>query len=112
MAMVLLALLLFASSRRQGLFYLAIVLQLVTMTVPSVYRPVAVLWLGIGDLLGAVVSKVLMSVVFLIVVTPIAFVRRLMGSDPMKLRLFKAGSGSVMVERNRQITASDLVKPY
>ncbi len=33
------------------------------MTVPLLYRPVAVLWLGLSHLLGTVVSKILLTLV-------------------------------------------------
>jgi len=77
-----------------------------------VYRPLAVLWLGLSDLLGAIVSKVLLSIVFFGIVTPIGIVRRLLGKDSLKLRAFKAGSDSVMLERNHTFVAADLERPY
>jgi hypothetical protein len=62
--------------------------------------------------MGAVMSKVLLTAVFFLVVTPIGVVRRLMGKDPMRLRAFKAGDGSAMRTRNQTFTAGDIDKPY
>src|SRR5690242_20736290 len=100
MAMVLLFFILFALRRRTGLLDAAVVLHIVNMTIPKIYRPVAVVWLTFSDLLAMVASKFLMSVIFLLVVTPIGILRGLLGKDSLKLRVFKRGEESVMVNRN------------
>jgi hypothetical protein len=112
MAMVLLLLILSIPLKRPGLLLAAIALHVVNMTVPLIFKPLAVLWLGLSELLGGVVSKVLMCLVFFVVVTPIGIIRRLAGKDSLKLRVFKSGPDSVMLERNHVFTAQDLVKPY
>jgi hypothetical protein len=112
MAMVLLLLIAAASRKREGYLILAMVLHVINMIWPQVYRPVAVLWLGLSDLMGSVVSKILLSIVFFAVVTPIALWRRLAGKDSLKLRAFKAGKDSVMVERNHTFVGQDLERPY
>lgn len=112
MAVVLLLLLVFASKKREGYLLAAIVLHVVNMAVPQVYKPLAVVWLGFSELLGAVMSKVLLSIVFFGVVTPIAIFRRLAGKDSLKLRAFKKSKDSVMVERNHTFSARDLERPY
>ncbi len=86
---------------KQGWILLAaLVLQVLSMTVPRIYRPAAVVWLGLSDLLGAVVSRILLSIVFFGIVTPIGILRRLIGKDSLKLHAFKAGTDSVMLDRN------------
>jgi hypothetical protein len=112
MAMVLLLLLLAVSPKRHGFLLVAILLQVVNMTVPQIYKPIAVLWLGLSDLLGAVVSRILMSILFFAVVTPIGILRRLAGKDSLKLHAFKAGKDSVMLERNHTFIGRDLEKPF
>ena len=64
MAVVLLLLIVYLSSRRNGLVLAAVVLHLVNMIAPQVYRPVASVWLGLSNLMGTAVSKVLLSIVF------------------------------------------------
>ena len=112
MAMVLLVLLLWLAFRWDGLVRSAIVLLVLTMTVPRVFAPVAVVWLTLSHAIGAVMSKVLLSLVFAAVITPIGAVRRLLGKDTLQLRRFKAGHDSVMVRRNHVYTARDLETPY
>jgi hypothetical protein len=112
MAMVLLLLILFISRKREGLLIGAIALHVLNMIVPQIYRPVAVLWLGFSELLGAVMSRVLLSIIFFAVVTPIGILRRLAGKDSLKLRAFKAGKDSVMLERNHTFIGRDLERPF
>jgi hypothetical protein len=112
MAMVLLLLILFATRKREGLLLVAIMLHIVNMIVPQIYRPVAVLWLGFSDLLGAVVPKILLGTLFVLVVMPVGLLRRLLGKDTLKLRVFKGGEGSVMLQRNHVFVSQDLTRPY
>lgn len=112
MAMVLLLLLLAVSPKRHGFLIAAIVVHIVNMIVPQIFRPIAVIWLGLSNLLGEVVPKVLLSIVFFLVVTPIGILRRLAGKDALKLRVFKGGQDSVMLERNHLFIGRDLERPY
>jgi uncharacterized membrane protein YgdD (TMEM256/DUF423 family) len=112
MAMVLLLLLFSAAFKRETLVTIAIVALVVDMTFPQLYRPVAVLWLGLSHLLGTVVSKILLTLVFFGVVTPIGLARRLLGLDSLKLKDFKSGDNSVMIVRNHIFTGKDIEKPY
>lgn len=112
MALVLILLLIYFFKHRQGLVVAAALVLVLNMIAPQVYRPAAIIWFGLSHLLGAVMSRILLGLVFLLVVTPIAFIRRLAGKDSLRLKLFKAGQGSVMVERNHTFVAKDLEKPY
>lgn len=69
-------------------------------------------WLSLSHLLGTIMSKLLLSVVFACVVTPMGMCRRILGKDPLRLRQFKIGTGSVMVTRNHQFVDVDIEKPF
>lgn len=112
MAMVLLLLIVAASRKREVYLFVAMALQILDMTVPQIYKPLAVLWLGLSDLVGSVVSRVLLSLVFFLVVTPIGVFRRLIGRDSLRLRAFKASKKSVLLERNHTFVGQDLETPY
>ena len=112
MAMVFLLLIVFTARKREGWLIAAMALHVLNMLAPQAYRLVAVLWLGLSDLIGAVVSKLLLSIVFFAVVTPIGVLRRLFGKDSLKLRAFKTSQDSVMIERNHTFVGADLERPY
>lgn len=112
MAAVLVLLILALYRKEGGYIIAATIVHVVNMIVPQVFRPAAVVWFGLSHLLGTIMSKVVLGVIFFTVVTPIAVWRRAMGADALKLKPFKAGRGSVMQERNHTYTAKDLEQPY
>jgi hypothetical protein len=112
MAMVLLVLLIFLKTRRNGLLYAAVFLHVVNMIGPRIYAPVAVLWFGLSQVLGTVMSKVLLSILYFGLVTPIGALRRLLGKDSLQLRAFKASKESAMTVRNHLFVGQDIEKPY
>lgn len=112
MAMVLLLLLALLKWGRGEILIAAVIVHVVNMIVPQVFRPAAIVWFGLAHALGAVASRVLMFLVFALVVTPIGLLRRALGKDSLRLRAFRAGDESVMVVRNHTFTAEDLEKPY
>jgi hypothetical protein len=112
MAMVLLGLILGFLTDATGFFGLAAVLLVITMTVPRVYRPVAVVWLGLSHLVGTVVSRILLTVVFFVIVLPVGLARRVMRRDSLHLGEFGRGKGSVMKIRDHVYVPSDIDKPY
>jgi hypothetical protein len=112
MALVLI-LLLFAVFTNDDLYLkIAIAALLVNMIFPRFYYPFAIFWFGLANLLGSVVSKVLLSVVYLVVVMPVALVRQLAGKDPLRLGDFRKGHDSVMKKRNHLYRPEDLEKPF
>ena len=112
MAMVLLMLLGQVTLARGGFLIAAILLHLVNMIAPQVFRPVAIVWLGLSHLIGLVMSRILLSLVYALVVMPVGLLRRVLGKDSMQLRAFKTSADSVMVARNHRFVAGDLEKPY
>lgn len=112
MAMVLILLILCFRMKREGILLAAITMHVVNMIVPRIYAPIAVVWLGFSRLLGTVMSKILLSILFFGIVTPIGILRRLFGRDSLKLRAFKASEASVMTVRNHLFVGRDIEKPY
>lgn len=53
---------------------------------PAILHPLNVVWMRLGLLLGRIVSPIVLGVVFFLVVTPTAWVLRLAGKDPMRIR--------------------------
>jgi hypothetical protein len=112
MAMVLLALLLGFLTDVAALFPVATVLLVITMAIPSVYRPIAFVWLGLSHFLGTIVSRILLTAVFFVVVLPVGLLRRAMGMDSLQLKKFGRGKESVMRVRDHVYAPSDVDKPY
>jgi hypothetical protein len=112
MAMVLICLLLLYWGHRPLFLPLAIILLLLTMTWPKIFRPLAVLWFGFSHIMGNVVSKVFLTILFFGLVTPIGLIRRWIGKDTLQLRQWKRDQSSVLIERQGAISPEDLANPY
>ena len=112
MALVLVLLLVRIFTKVDGYLIAAIVTLVVNMTAPQLYKPLAVVWLGFSHLLGMVMSRVILTVIYVGVVTPMALLRRLAGKDSLKLQAFRADDRSVMLVRNHKFTGKDIEKPY
>lgn len=90
----------------------AIICLLIAMAIPLIYKYVADFWLGVSQLLGTYTSKILLSVIFFFIVSPVGLTRRLLGYDTLKLRQFKNGTDSVMQLRDFTFKKEDIVEPY
>ncbi len=85
---------------------------ILTMTRPAVFKPLAWGWFGLSHFLGGVVSKVLLTAIFFVIVTPVGLVRKMFGVDSLRLKSWKKGNGSVFMSRDHLFSARDLEKPY
>jgi hypothetical protein len=114
MAMVLILLILALWKHQNALTYIKIATAVLVldMIYPPMLKPFAIVWFGFSHLLGMVMSRVILSLVFFAIVMPIGLLRRLMGKDTLQLKTFKAATASVMATRNHTFTAADLEKPY
>lgn len=112
MAMVLICLLTGWITDTRQWFLAAIVVLVINMIWPRIYTLVAKAWLGFSHLLGTVMSKVILSVIFFVVLTPIALLRRVLGHDPMALKKWKKGTESVFETRDHTYTAEEIEQPF
>ena len=110
---VVLILLLTAYWRAELYFLLpAIATLLVVMTVPTILKPLAVVWHYFSTALGNVTNRIVFSAIFWLVLTPVSIIRKHLGFDPMMLKKWKNGTDSVFTVRNHTITSDDLNMPY
>jgi len=112
MAMVLILLLVGLFLKKIIFFKLALPILIINMIFPKIYVPLARLWLGLSNLIGTIVSRILLSIIFFLIVTPIGLIRRLLGKDTLKLKEFKKGNASVMQTRNITFAKGELERPF
>lgn len=112
LALVLICLILALLNTWRYFLPLGVAFLVVSMTVPDLFRPFAKFWFGFSHALGTVVSRVLLSVLFYLMVTPVGIIRRVLGKDAMQLKKWKQDQASVFHDRDHQFTAKDLDHPY
>ena len=112
LALVLICLICYQAWKLPFLTVLAIVLLLVAMTYPPVFKPFARVWFALSTGLGTVVSKVILTVLYFVMVLPIGALRRAIGKDAMKVKAWQSGQDSVFRSREHRFTAGDMEHPY
>lgn len=112
LALVLICLLCYQAWKLPFLMLLAIIFLLVAMTYPLIFKPFAKVWFWLSTALGTVVSKVILTVLFFVLVFPVGLVRRIAGKDPMQLKCWKRGNESVFRVKDHRFEAKDLEHPY
>lgn len=65
----------------------AAVFWLFALTAPMLLRPVYKGWMRFGLLAGRVMTPLVLGIVFFVLISPMALIRRLRGNDPMKRTL-------------------------
>ena len=68
-------------------------------------------WMKLAQALGWFNGRLLLSLVFFLLLTPIALIYRLFNRDSLRLKRPKEGE-SMFVERNHTFSASDLSNPW
>jgi hypothetical protein len=79
-------------------FALSVVLALVTAIAPRILAPLNRAWFHIGQLLGKIVSPIVLGVIFYGLLTPIALLARMKGRDELKIK--PRSVSSYWIQRN------------
>ena len=85
---------------------------LLIMLIPSIFKSFAYIWFTIANIIGFFISKIVLTLIFIIFLVPFGIIMRLFGNDNLKLKQFKNSNKSVFVERNHIFTKEDIIKPF
>lgn len=70
-----------------GALAIAFVFAVLALAAPGVLKGPNLLWFRLGLLLHKIISPLVLGLLFFLTVTPTALVMRLLGKDPLRLRL-------------------------
>ena len=112
LALLLLTLLVGQLSNQHHILLVAIAVVLILLIAPLLIFPFTFFWLNISVLLGKIMSKVILTMVFFVLVWPVSMIRKAMGKDTLRLKKFKKDTNSVFTDRNHTYTQTDLTTPY
>ena len=90
----------------------AAITLLIDMVWPGFFYPLAILWFGASALMAAMMSKIVLLILYGCLVSPIAFLGRLWGRDTLLLKAWGKGTGSVFQVRDHTYVSEDLETPY
>lgn len=80
---------------------LSVVFLLLALVAPNVLQPLNRLWFKFGELLGRIVTPIIMGIMFYLVFTPMALIIRVLGKDLLSLKLH-TDADSYWVKRDRK----------
>jgi len=91
---------------------ISVVALFLHLIIPHLFYPVAIVWFNLSELLGTIVSKLILGIIFFLVVVPVGMIRRISGKDGLMLKRFGRDKHSVLKTRNHTYKSEDLNKPY
>ena len=110
LTLTLLFLLLFLSLHYILFIYLAIFILLLSFFWKGFTVFADMAWRRIGNIIGAITGTIILSAIFFLVVFPISLCLRLLGRNPMQLKLPGGDSNFEAVDKN--YLKADLQNPY
>jgi hypothetical protein len=111
-AMALLCLIILIFFKQASFAGITLIVLLVNMLRPQLYKPLAKWWFALSNLLSRIIPRILLGILFYLMVTPVGLLRRVLGKDPLQLKKWKKGRESVLRERDHTLSAKDIINPF
>lgn len=90
--------------RNDYLLYAAVALGCIGIFIPWLSRKLHWLWMKFAELLGAVMNKVILTLVFFVFLVPVAFLKKLFGKNSFS----RKNATSYFTERNFSYTKKSM----
>jgi Saxitoxin biosynthesis operon protein SxtJ len=91
--------------KKPWLLLIAFIIGLIGLLIPVVAKAIHWLWMKLAEGMGFVTSKVILTLIFIIIVIPLGWISKKMGKSSVKI---KQGGASYFKERNHTYTKEDL----
>ncbi len=82
------------------------------LLLPGILKPIHKVWMGLALILGYIMTRVILSVLFYLVITPISIICRLLGKDVLSLKIDKAKKSYWIKRKKSIINKSRYEKQY
>jgi hypothetical protein len=96
---------------RVEFLYVALGVAVLGLAIPIAAKYIHLGWMGLAKVLGFINSHILLGVIFFLILTPLALVRRVFTKSD-ELQLKKGTSDSYFSTRDHTYTAGDLENPW
>lgn len=90
----------------------AIPVLIITMTFPLLLHPFAKAWFSLSNILGRLVSSLVLALVYAGLVLPVGLLRRMAGKDRLQLSQFNKKETTVFHSRDHLFSREDLERPF
>ncbi len=82
------------------LFILSAFFLFFGLVLPVLLKPIHKIWMGLALVLGSIMTRVILSVLFYLVITPLGLISKLSGKDFLDLKFDKSAS-SYWIQRKK-----------
>lgn len=110
LALVTGAIFLFFLLKFKWLLIVGFLFGIVGLFMPGLSRTISIYWFKLAEIIGSIVSKIFLSLIYIIFLLPIALLSRLFRPDLLQLNPKK--DGSYYISRNFHFTSESLKKPW
>lgn len=112
LAMVLILLLVGIFTGHSQWYLPAFVVLMLALLFPLIFYPFSVVWYALSEVMGRVMSAVVLTALFCILIVPTGVVRRLAGKDTLRLKQFGKQAATAFSQRDINFAKTDVEHPY
>lgn len=94
------------------LLYTAIGVGVIGLLSKFLSRQIAWFWFKLAEVLGKINGFLLLSILFFILLTPIAWLMKIFKKDSLKLKKRLDKNGSYYIDRSYEFTSKDIENPW
>lgn len=98
--------------KKQAAFHFSLYLLIAGVFLPKLSKIIAGGWLVFAAALGTVNTRIILTLLYYAVLTPVAFIYRLTKGDVIGIKRRAAGAESLWHSRDHQYKPEDLLKPW
>lgn len=112
LALLLILLIIIIITHNSKLLLPVTALLVVAMTAPVLFRPFSIVWFGLSAILGNFSSAIVLTTLFIVLIVPISYLRRISSSDTLQLRKWKKNGESAFSVKEHKYRAADMDNPF
>lgn len=112
LALILIFILLFMILEVSIFLHIGVALMVALLIWPKPFRYFGILWFAWGDVLGYVVSRIILTLIYFVVVIPVGLIIRKKIRFNMQISQFRKNNGSVFRTREYLFSEKDFSKPF
>ncbi len=90
-ALLIISAILFIYEKPSAPYFIGVgfVFQIVAQIFPTLFLPLQKIWMAFSVVMGFIMTRVILSVLFYLVITPISFISKIFGKDFLNLKIEK-----------------------
>ena len=92
--------------------FLAVVFFMTGLMLPSLLKPVYKVWMALSVVMGFIMTRVIMVIIFYLIVTPIGLIASLTGKEFLDMKIDKSAKSYWIVREKIQKVKSDYERQF